>query len=79
MQVAKHIAEAMTAVLSSPVPAAWAPALAAADILFKMCAVDLEDAVIAFAERLGRQPTVWEPFSGQPGGEPTGQKHMLAC
>ena len=66
VQAAQHIAEAIAAILSSPAPAAWAPALAAADNLLTICAIDLENAVTAFAERLGRKPTVRGPSSGLP-------------
>ncbi len=58
MQAAQQVSEAITAILCCPARAAWAPALTAADILYRIHPADLEAALTAFAQDLGSKPTV---------------------
>ena len=58
MQAAQQSAEAIAAVLRSPVIAAWGPALTAADILYKRYPADMGAAITAFAQDLGNKLTV---------------------
>ena len=59
MQAAQQVSHAVKAVLTCTDSAAWAPALAAADILYRLHpAVSLEATLTAFARDLGSEHTV---------------------
>lgn len=59
MQAAQQLSEAITAVLCCTNTAAWASALAAADLLYMLHPAEvLEATLTAFAQDLGSKPTV---------------------